>query len=121
MLEDRRVLGVHIENGVVQKITSSNPDIEGTAVVIFDDGDIQRALFADHDDGTLADAAEQAIDSTRCHGIGMACDLAGERLLALGRKKFDGSKEAVEDVVSVIEELREMIGAALALQTVERE
>jgi hypothetical protein len=111
-----RAIGVHLEGGYVQRITSNDPALDGATFVVYDDGNVQKALFSCEADATLQVDAEAAVDSTRCHGIGMACDLAGERLLALGTKKFTDTREAVDDVVSVIEELREMIGAALRLR-----
>ena len=111
-------IGVYLEGGYVHRVSC---DGDEATVVIYDDGNVQKALFTTEPDAALVGDAETAKESTRCQGIGIACDLAAERLRVLSMKQFDGTKEAIDDVVSVIEDLREMMVAALRLQAIGEE
>jgi hypothetical protein len=114
------VIGVHLEDGIVQGITTDSEWLAGATAVVIADGEPSKALVvADDDDQALSGAAPKALDATRCHGIGIACDLAGERLIKLGRTKFDDPKAFTSEIILVLEGLRDMLAASMRLQSVE--
>jgi len=111
-MSTERLIGIHIEDGVVQRITAP----AGETAILIEDGKPTRALQTSADDGETADAAPAALESTRCHGIGIACDLIGERMLQLGRTQFDDSKEYVAEIVGLLEQLRELVVKSMRLE-----
>lgn len=122
MLEGRRLIGVHVEDGIVQRVTSDNVELANSTVVVYNDGKPARALFASMDDeGQLNTDAIAALNSARCHGIGIACDLAGEKLIELGRTKYTNPKEFISQVAGVLSVLSDMVGASMRLELPEDE
>jgi hypothetical protein len=112
------VIGVHVEDGFVSRITSDDADVVGSTVVVVDDGCPIKALLADGDDGTLEEHARAAADSTRCHGIGIACDIAADRMRELARTKFHDPKLYIGEIADLVDSLADMMAAALKLQPV---
>lgn len=113
-MNSRSIIGVHIEDGVIQKITSNTPN--DAAVVVFDDDRPTRTLaIGQAADSELQDGAEIAVESTRCHGIGIACDVASERLAELSKTKFNSSAEYVEEIAKLLDGLREMVVRSIRL------
>jgi hypothetical protein len=121
MLEGRRIIGVHVADGVVQRVTSDDNDMINSAVVVYDHGEPQKALFTVEDAGRLFNDAQKALDLTRCDGIGIACDLAGEQLIRLGRTHFETPKEFVAEVANILNQLSGMISASIRLERVNNE
>ena len=117
-LEGKRVIGVHLRDGLVHRITSNDEEITDVPVVVFDDGEAGRALMTSYDsEGELSRNAHRALDTTRCHGIGIACDLAGEALIKLGRTRFDNPDAFINECVEVLERFHAMVGAAMRLES----
>ncbi len=110
-MNSRSIIGIHFEDGVIQRITA---DGDAVAVVI-DDGRPTRAMPTVKDDGETADAVPEALESTRCHGIGIACDVASERLAELSKTKFESSAEYVEEIAKLLDGLREMVVRSIRL------
>jgi hypothetical protein len=109
------LIGIHIEHGVVQRVTSDDGSVIDATVVVIDHGTPTRALLVGEDDGALEEHAQVAADATRCDGIGIACDLAGEQLIRLGRTHFETPKEFVAEVANILNQLSGMISASIRL------
>jgi hypothetical protein len=91
--------------------------VVASTVVVVDDGRPIKALLADRDDGSLEQHAQAAADSTRCHGIGIACDVAGERLIELGRAHRNDPAAYVREVTDLLSMLLDAVRKSMRLES----
>lgn len=109
----RVTIGVYLEDGVPRRITSSDPCLQGATVVIVEDGATTHAVIAvaDNDDD-LAQRRPDALNRSRCEGIGIACEVAAERLRILGTTRFSDSTDYFREVAAFVSEFSAMALAA---------
>lgn len=116
----KTILGIELgHGGEVARVETNNDQLTDVTVVVTVPGAPDRALRTTAaEPGRLERAAGPAADDLRCHGIGIACDEAASKLRELARTKFDDPKAYVAELVSMLEELHQMVKAAYGLRTV---
>ena len=50
---------------------------------------------------------------TQCEGVGIACELAGERMLVISRRRYDDPAKMIGDVNAVLAELVDIVSRAV--------
>jgi hypothetical protein len=106
-------IAIHIEGGVVQRVTSDNALIHGATVAVVHDDVVDRAVAVSYSDELQA-LITQALDNSTCHGIGIACELAGEQLIALSRTAITDPTTMTRQVDEVMRMLMSMVERAHA-------
>lgn len=98
----------HIENGSLQRVSSDDPDLMHSHVVVVEDQIPDRILKVEHsplDEHII----RMAQDRTACEGMSIACDLAAEQLLRLSKTRYTSTHALVGDVQKILLDLVELI------------
>ena len=105
-------LAICIEHGVVQEVVSDNECLEGASVAIVEDRKPGRVVKVVS--GSLDDTMREARARTVCEGLGIAADIASERMLALSKRRYDDPRQVVNDLADIVDELAEICKRAMA-------
>lgn len=106
-------IGVYLEDGVPRRVASNDPSLQGVAVVIIEDDVTTHAVIATADtDGDLARRRPEALNRSRCEGIGIACEVGAERLRILGTTRFTDSNDYLREVAAFVAEFSDLALAA---------
>lgn len=112
----RRIIAIHVEDGLFKRVSSNMPADEDATVVVVDNGVTRPAVFvtpADEREDLVALVTE-AVNKLRCAGMGTLCGLVGERFIALERKNFGSDWRGIErEMHDLMEECRRNMDAAV--------
>ncbi len=100
-------IAIRIEDGVVQEVTSDDPDAQGAKVAIVQNDSAERVVKVTPEDLSLLMLVASA--RTQCEGVGIACELAGERMLAISRQRHDNPVQMIDDVNAILAELVDVV------------
>ena len=104
-------IAIRIEDGVVQEVTSDDPDAQGARVAIVLDHCAERVV-AIVPSMNLAQLMRDAIDRTVCEGIGMACDETAARIKKIALSDYSDPAAMVDDIEALVAELAKLINRA---------
>jgi hypothetical protein len=104
-------IAIRIEDGIVQEVTSDDPDAHGAKVAIVQNDSAERVVKVVPEDLSLLMVVASA--RTQCEGVGIACELAGERMLAISRQRYDDPVKMIDDVNGILVELVDVVRRAV--------
>ncbi len=106
-------IAIHIEDGVIQQVTSDDPSLQGARVAVVQ-ADIAERIVEVTYEAKLDALIRAGTDRTMCHAIGMACELAGERLMAMGQTAHDDPVQMIDDMNELVQQLADAVARAVA-------
>lgn len=110
---------VHMENGALQRISSDDPSLRDSCVVVVEDTTPDRVLMVEHDQEIDRDVLRLAKERSACEGVSIACDLAGERLLKIAKTRYVSTHKVVDDVQRILKDLVELVNRAVTDSIIE--
>ena len=104
-------IAIRFEDGVIKEVTSDSPGVEGTEVAILHDTETERIVRVAPANLTLVMIAARA--RTQCEGIGIACEIAGERILEISKTLYSEPSRMIDDLNDIVRELVGIVGNAV--------
>lgn len=105
-------IAIRIENGVVQQVTSDEPSLQGVRVAVVQKDTAERVVEITYEE-KLAALIRAGTDRTICHAVGMACDVAVERLLLIAQTPYDDPVRMVDDLNELMQQLSNSVARAV--------
>ena len=104
-------IAIRIEDGIIKEVTSDHPAAEGADVAILNNDVAERVVRVVPENLSLVMIAAGA--RTQCEGIGIACEIAGERILDLSKTLHTDPVKMIDDLNDIMRELVGIVGNAV--------
>lgn len=108
-------IAIRVEHGMIQEVVSDDRALSGSRVAIVEGDKANRVVTIQPADA-LTDLMNDAGDRTICEGIGIAAELAGERIMSISKRRYNDPRVMTRELTDVLTELVEMTRKALASQ-----
>ena len=105
-------IAIRIEDGVIKEVTSDHPAAEGADVAILNNDTAERLVTVRPENLTAVMLAANA--RNQCEGIGIACEIAGERILDLSKTLYSDPAKMIDDINQVVQVFVANVGKAAA-------
>lgn len=105
-------IAIRIKDGVVQQVTSDEPALQGVRVAVVERDIAERIVEVTYEE-QLSALLRAGTDRTICHAVGMACDVAAERMAHLATTQYDDPVRMVDDLNDLIQQLSSAVARAV--------
>lgn len=108
-----KTIAIYLQHGTFERISTDDGSLCADVVVI-EDGEVTRLVHLDYE-AAISDYVAKARQKTRAFLLGTACEVAGERFLALSRDALIDATALLAAVCAEMRDLSDCVHRAVAV------